>query len=214
MGEDDLYSGTPILQLANAVRAKMATGAQYLTAKAPSHQLATRRRAAIGAAGRPTSSRPRTRNLLVGVIALLAFGGASPAGAQVVTDYPEADTPSGKIYEIPLEGARADGAPRPPTQSSPPAPRSSVRSEHGLGSSSRVPAARLSPAPDGRQGDGSQGKRSDVPREQREPGPRPEAKGGSTEVAGASNLGAYGVLLALAVLGLGAGMAGRRNAEK
>ena len=74
---------------------------------------------------------------------VLLIGLPVPAAAQISPDYPDADSPAGKIYEIPLEGGRRDAAPAPPGRSGTrqAGPESTLRSENGFGSSAEVPAA-------------------------------------------------------------------------
>jgi hypothetical protein len=52
---------------------------------------------------------------------------------------PEADSPAGVVYEIPLEQARRDAAPIGAPKEPPGDGRSEIRSENGFGSSSDVP---------------------------------------------------------------------------
>jgi hypothetical protein len=80
---------------------------------------------------------------------LCALALPASADAQVTLDYPDSDSPSGRIYEIPLEGGRLDAAPRPrkgAERSAPPA-GSTVRSENGFGSSAQVPLEVGKPSP-------------------------------------------------------------------
>jgi hypothetical protein len=75
--------------------------------------------------------------LLLGTLALLPSGAA--AQSSLPSD-PEADSPSGVIYEIPLERARKDAAPRQPGGgASGEDEETSIRSENNFGSSSEVP---------------------------------------------------------------------------
>ncbi len=102
---------------------------------------------------------------------LLAIAGIAPGVAHAQATDPDADSPSGVIYEIPLESARDDAAPRgggtggsqagngdggTPASSVPAATQdteSSIHSENGFGSSSEVPGA--SAEASGKQGNGS-----------------------------------------------------------
>jgi hypothetical protein len=89
---------------------------------------------------------------------LLAVAGIAPGAALAQATDPDADSPSGVIYEIPLESARDDAAPRgggsggtqagngdggTPASSVPAEglDESSIHSENGFGSSSDVPGA-------------------------------------------------------------------------
>ena len=72
------------------------------------------------------------------VAAVLLLPGV--AGAQSSSD-PQASSPSGAIYEIPLEAGRRDAAPRGSSPSGGGSPRSTYRSENNFGSSSGVPGA-------------------------------------------------------------------------
>jgi hypothetical protein len=70
----------------------------------------------------------------------------STAAAQSVPSDPEADSPSGVIYEIPADRAREDAAPRRETQRSQgnggtAGSEISIRSENNFGTSSDVPGA-------------------------------------------------------------------------
>jgi hypothetical protein len=89
------------------------------------------------------------------VLALVPSGFAS---AQ--SDDPEADSPSGVIYEIPLDNARKDAAPVRPRDGAAGegGTVSPIRSENDFGSSSTVPGATAGgtpakKAPSGRDGD-------------------------------------------------------------
>lgn len=68
---------------------------------------------------------------------MLAFPPA--ASAQLPSD-PPADSPSGTVYEIPLDGARRDAAPRGGGAGGS-GTTGSIRSENNFGSSSQVPGA-------------------------------------------------------------------------
>jgi hypothetical protein len=76
----------------------------------------------------------RSRTAVVAAMAVALW--CAPASAQSPED-PSADSPSGTIYEIPLDDGRGDAAPR--GQGGTEAPRSSIHSENGFGSSSNVP---------------------------------------------------------------------------
>ena len=104
-------------------------------------------------------------------LTLLAVAGIAPGAARAQATDPDADSPSGVIYEIPLESARDDAAPRgggsggtqagngdggTPASSVPAEGQdteSSIHSENGFGSSSEVPGA--SAEASGTQGNGS-----------------------------------------------------------
>jgi hypothetical protein len=84
------------------------------------------------------------------VAVLVAAAGIAPAGALAQGNDPGSGSPSGTIYEIPLDSARADAAPRDSPGSSGTAgasatqatsPSSSIHSENGFGSSTQVPGA-------------------------------------------------------------------------
>lgn len=94
---------------------------------------------------------------------------AAGAAAQGSSTDPQADSPAGAIYELPLDGARGDAAPKRPStpRAQPPgaadvrtgagaagsaAPSSAIRSENGFGSSSAVPGATGGGATDGGSG--------------------------------------------------------------
>lgn len=62
----------------------------------------------------------------------MALPGSS--GAQGLPSDPEADSPPGVVYEIPVEKGRRDAAPRRGSE-----PETSIRSENNFGTSSEVP---------------------------------------------------------------------------
>jgi hypothetical protein len=78
---------------------------------------------------------------------------AAPAASsgQTLPSDPDADSPSGVVYELPVDRARNDAAPRGGGESSAVAPKSSgavagttvgsIRSENNFGTSSEVPGA-------------------------------------------------------------------------
>ena len=91
----------------------------------------------------------RLRPHLIGV-AVLAISATGPAPASAQTGDPEAGSPSGVIYEIPLDNARRDAAPTRSggakggsgggtTTTSGGGLTSPIRSENGFGSSATVP---------------------------------------------------------------------------
>ena len=85
------------------------------------------------------------------LIALTATIGIAPCVAQAQGNDPGAGSPSGTIYEIPLDNARSDAAPRDRRgTANQPSPASPIHSENGFGSSAQVPGA---PA----QGSGTRG---------------------------------------------------------
>jgi hypothetical protein len=102
----------------------------------------------------------------------LALLAGVPAGAQAADPIePRSGSPAGYVYEIPLEGARRDAAPRKPatgkpvttpsggggTSTAPAAPdpdRAAIHSENGFGSSSVVPGAAAAAVAAGRGKDG------------------------------------------------------------
>ena len=85
------------------------------------------------------------RATYVGLLTLIIAVGAPSAGAnaQPPASDPDADSPSGTIYQLPLDTARQDAV--PPTSGQPPASGggtpsgSAIRSENGFSSSSTVP---------------------------------------------------------------------------
>jgi len=82
----------------------------------------------------------RTSTALAGLLCLALL--PAPAAAQ---EMPSAGSPSGAVYEIPVEGGRDEAAPRAPggggTTAAPAGSAAPIRSENGLGSSSVVPGA-------------------------------------------------------------------------
>jgi len=88
-----------------------------------------------------------------GLAALLIAATLLPAAASAQTSDPERGSPSGVIYEIPLDDARRDASPRERgvagvdgsgrggATATGVLPMSSIRSENGFGSSSTVPGA-------------------------------------------------------------------------
>src|SRR3954454_12328966 len=97
-----------------------------------------------------TLSPMRVARQAVGLV-VLALGLVSPAAAAAQSGDPAEGSPSGVIYEIPLDHARQDAAPtrtRKTSTSSGTAAEgpqggtvSPIRSENGFGSSSTVPGA-------------------------------------------------------------------------
>jgi len=81
--------------------------------------------------------------LLVSVVVMPAAP-ASSFGQALPSD-PEADSPSGVVYELPVDRARQDAAPRRDTPARAPqgggGEGSSIRSENNFGTSSNVPGA-------------------------------------------------------------------------
>ena len=91
----------------------------------------------------------------LGLVAVVAATLLVPTAAPAQENDPEKGSPSGTVYEIPLESARDDAAPPAPSDgedAAPPAPpapaaapaeepTSPIRSENGLGSSAVVPGA-------------------------------------------------------------------------
>jgi cobalamin biosynthesis Mg chelatase CobN len=81
-----------------------------------------------------------------GVVCLAAVMAATAQAQDPAPNDPEADSPSGTVYEIPLDSARKDAAPRRTPDAPAPTPEpttdpSSIHSENGFGSSSTVPGA-------------------------------------------------------------------------
>ncbi|MGH2945013.1 MAG: hypothetical protein ACRDPC_01875 [Solirubrobacteraceae bacterium] len=128
------------------------------------------------------------RRLLVALVALAAAPVAAQAQDPGAHD-PEADSPSGVIYEIPLDTARRDAAPRGRGGGSSPGPGdpvSSIRSENNFGSSSTVPGvAAGDTAAQGEPGGDSPGGRGQ--RDDRDDGPG--ATGGSRSGGGGGSGG-------------------------
>jgi hypothetical protein len=86
------------------------------------------------------------------VVCLVVMAIPAGAGAQSLPSDPESDSPSGAVYEIPVDRARKDAAPRQdssqqsdsgPTEGSGDAGEgdTSIRSENNFGTSSSVPGA-------------------------------------------------------------------------
>ena len=150
---------------ASRTSASTATGAQCFTAKAPWNHVAMRRRKATRAAGAHVSGMASAREggvgpgaRLLGVrsipvaialsIAVLLPAGAPAQPSQLPSD-PEANSPSGVVYELPVDRGRKDAAPREPARRGSPGGEAgtrpdgreptSIRSENNFGSSSVVP---------------------------------------------------------------------------
>jgi hypothetical protein len=120
------------------------------------------------------------RNISTLAATLLAVTGIAPGAALAQATDPDADSPSGVIYEIPLESARDDAAPRgdgsggtqagkgesgTPASSVPAEgqdPESSIHSENGFGSSSEVPGASAEASGTQGNGDGNAGGKTDA----------------------------------------------------
>ena len=96
------------------------------------------------------------RCVIAGLIVLLLVpAGAGAQESQAPASDPEADSPSGTVYELPLERGRQDAAPRRSPRRKPPlrsgqgsggGPVSSIRSENQFGSSAQVPGVDYDPA--------------------------------------------------------------------
>jgi hypothetical protein len=149
---------------------------------------------------------------LVGVV------GAPAAVAQAPSTDPEAGTPAGTIYEIPLDDGRADAAPgsKPGAADPDGGDRSPLRSENNLGSSSIVPGAATGERSDDTPGKGPSGGRpvtggDDAPTERdakSAPALRPAA-------AAAPSLSRAVLLIVLSVvLAAGLGLAAHRAARR
>jgi hypothetical protein len=112
----------------------------------------------------------RLRSHLLGVAVLVAAA-AAPAPASAQTGDPEQGSPSGVIYEIPLDNARRDAAPTKggggkggsgggtTSGSSGGGLTSPIRSENGFGSSATVPGVKVTATKTGK-GSGKTGKGS------------------------------------------------------
>jgi hypothetical protein len=168
------------------------------------------------------------------VVAALVVA-ALPTGASAQTDDPAQGSPSGVIYEIPLDNARRDAAPGrgggdsraeadPQTTGGTVSP---IRSENGFGSSSTVPGAATASsgggsddesgggsddesggAGGGKGGSGSGG--TPAPAPEMEGVPPSEALGGPTTASVAPSQSRAYLLLGLALaVALGIGVAGR-----
>lgn len=89
------------------------------------------------------------------------------AAAQNPSVDPDAGSPSGTIYQLPLDGARGDAAPKRAPKKKVPAPvqtddggakrpaPSAIRSENGFGSSTNVPGTATDQSSGSREGAGS-----------------------------------------------------------
>ncbi|MEX1142246.1 MAG: hypothetical protein WD993_10485 [Thermoleophilaceae bacterium] len=159
--------------------------------------------------------------LTCAIIALGPVGPAAAAGDGRPTD-PSAGSPAGTVYEIPLDAARGDAAPRANRQADPAGPAGSpaadaspIRSENNFGSSSRVPgvAARASghgageagAATAGGEGDPGGGAQPPTAAGAVKPGPTSAGDATPSRLVGASLLGL------IAVVGVGAGVVAART---
>jgi hypothetical protein len=124
------------------------------------------------------------------VASVLAGAAAAAAQAQDPRNDPAAGSPAGVVYEIPLDTARRDAAPRlvrGGAGSRGDTPASPIRSENGFGSSSQVPGAadgdgsRADSESDG--GSGARGGGGDGGAGTRGDRGRPASGGGGAEVA-------------------------------
>ncbi len=180
------------------------------------------------------------RNALVlAIVASVAL--ATTAAARADTHDPNAGSPAGTVYEIPLDAARGDAAPgqrgnrRPPAGADRPSgdDPSPIRSENGFGSSSQVPGTapaatdvsgrdRTGDRSDGGGGKGrGRGQRgSGTPAQDPEPAPhrgasreRPEpaADGRDRDETGPSLTLALSLIALTALVGVGAGTAAVRS---
>jgi hypothetical protein len=150
---------------------------------------------------------------------MLVAGAVAPAPAGAQAGDPAEGSPSGVIYEIPLDNARLDAAPgrqSRPGGGSAGGLTSPIRSENGFGSSAAVPGAVAS----GGTGKGSAGgKRSRKAGRTATPAapvttPAEGSTGIRTAAIGPSESRAY-VLLALALaVAAGIGLAGRYVARR
>jgi cobalamin biosynthesis Mg chelatase CobN len=171
---------------------------------------------------------------LVGLVCLAALMPAAAHGQDPGANDPDADSPSGAIYEIPLDSARKDAAPRSSPDESAPAPAptqepSSIHSENGFGSSSTVPGADEPPTEDesptaakrdrgghGREGRPDDSRSGDSSRGEDQAADERrifESRTASQASAGPSSSRSF-LLVALAVLvAVGLGVAARRAAR-
>ena len=153
----------------------------------------------------------------------VAGAAAAPTAVAQAPDDPEAGSPSGTIYEIPLDDGRADAAPGSRAGAADPdgGDRSPLRSENNFGSSSVVPGAGGGTGVAG-QDDSTPGKGPAGGRPQTGRGAAPteaDAKAGAAlrpASASAPSLSRAVLLVALSVvlaagLGLAAHRAARRN---
>jgi cobalamin biosynthesis Mg chelatase CobN len=158
---------------------------------------------------------------LVGLVCVAALMPATAHGQDPGANDPDADSPSGAIYEIPLDSARKDAAPRPSPDEAAPDP-SSLHSENGFGSSSTVPGvderAKRDRGGHGREGrlDGSRSGDASRGEDQAADGRRitgSERRPASQASVGPSSSRSF-LLVALAVLvAVGLGVAARRAAR-
>jgi len=174
------------------------------------------------------------------LVAVLVAAPAPLASAQEPTTDPDAATPAGAIYQLPLDQARADAAPRRPAAGSTNAagasgsagsqrravPTSALRSENGFGSSSVVPGAepraRSAGAP-GSQSDAASGSGKTGAADGQESGtPEPGAGAGVTGSSGAeakasaapSSTRVYLLLALVLAVGIAGGLATRVRAHR
>jgi hypothetical protein len=147
---------------------------------------------------------------------------AVPAGsaAQGLPSDPEADSPSGVVYELPVERARQDAAPRDGTPQSKDggggAPNgttnTSIRSENNFGTSSEVPGA----APNGGRGSGAErggeGAQKDAGRSVGDVA-RSTARTTAASTEGPSDGVVFPLVAVLLAVGVAIGMVGGRRSQ-
>jgi hypothetical protein len=94
--------------------------------------------------------------ICIAILALTIAAGV-PGAASAQSNDPSAGSPSGTIYELPLDDARNDAAPRDPSGKSTAGTISPIRSDNGFGSSSAVPGATTAQAGSGGSSGASSG---------------------------------------------------------
>jgi hypothetical protein len=152
----------------------------------------------------------RFESRIVALLVGAAVAVPPPASAQV--EDPDAGSPSGTVYEIPLEDGRGDAAPRDPKPGTAGTPASPIHTEdNGFGSSSTVPGtAPQTPAPPAGQSGAAAPDPTAGPGANRQPeDAQSEIQKGDVvrQTADASpSLGRAGLLLGLGVL-VAAGLA-------
>jgi hypothetical protein len=147
-------------------------------------------------------------------LVVLACAALLPAAASAQDPFandPEAGSPSGTMYEIPVQGGRADAAPS--GSGAPARGGSPIRSENGFGSSAVVPGGRPAAAGSRDRARGSSG-RTAAGAKDAQPGDPEIAPVTLAAASGGPSPARTGLLLALTVLvGAGVGVAGRLSSR-